>query len=127
MAKKIPLLFLAGVTLLVFLLLLSSFIKDLTRLHRGGVFVNHGLFTSRSRPLTPVNADMIQGWMTFDYINKVFQLPADYLKTTFDIKETSYPRVTIAKIARAKSESLTFYLDAVKAAIRAFSASSTPH
>ena len=43
---------------------------------------NHG-------PLPATSADLIRSWMTFDYINTLFNLPANYLQKTL-----SEPNVT---------------------------------
>jgi hypothetical protein len=50
--------------------------------------------------LTPSDADVIRTWMTFDYLNKLFALPPDYLKTQLGVTDASYPKLTISKFAR---------------------------
>ncbi len=47
--------------------------------------------------LTAQNVDLISSWMTFDYINRIFALPSDYLKNTLAISDTDYPRIPISK------------------------------
>ncbi len=71
------------------------------------VIIMHGLYAPQvfspahrslyiNRSLTP---DDIQGWMTFDYINFVFNLPPDYLRETLSIEDSKYPRVTLGRYA----------------------------
>jgi hypothetical protein len=50
----------------------------------------------------------LKTWMTFDYVNKAFNLPANYLKDALLIKNAHYPLLTIknyAKLERANSTS----------------------
>ncbi len=46
------------------------------------------------------NPDQIQGWMTFRYINLVFRLPPDYLKTQLIISDTRYPNLLLGSAAK---------------------------
>ena len=41
----------------------------------------------------------IAPWMTFDFINHVFNLPPEYLKTTLSITDARYPTLTISHYA----------------------------
>lgn len=54
--------------------------------------------------------EQIQGWMTFRYINLVFNLPPDYLKASLKISDPSYPSLTLnswAKKSRISPQQLT--------------------
>ncbi len=46
------------------------------------------------------NTDLIASWMTFDYINRIFALPSDYLKNTLVISDSSYPLIPISRYAK---------------------------
>ena len=61
--------------------------------------------------------------MVFNYLNKVFNLPTDYLKTKLNIANSDYPNVTIKKIAAEQKISSTAYLETVKEAIAQYLAS----
>jgi hypothetical protein len=50
--------------------------------------------------LTDKNTDLISGWMTFDYINKIFALPTDYLKNSLVISNTHYPWIPVSRYAK---------------------------
>ena len=50
--------------------------------------------------LTDKNVNLIASWMTFDYINRIFNLPSDYLKNTLAISDTSYPRISISRYVK---------------------------
>ena len=46
---------------------------------------------ARSHIVGPLQATDIQTWMTFNYLNKVFSLPPDYLMKKFNITDTAVP------------------------------------
>lgn len=56
------------------------------------------------RPINANDISTVQSWMTFDYINKVFKVPSDYLKNSLGISDSSYPNETIGHYARSKKE-----------------------
>jgi hypothetical protein len=49
--------------------------------------------------LGPNDVQMIASWMTFDYVNHVFGLPNDYLRSTFSINDTRYPHLALSRYA----------------------------
>ncbi len=84
--------------------------------HRQSLFRSlHG-----SGPLTSANASSTQAWMTFDYINRAFTLPSQYLQVTLSINDSRYPRMTIAQYVKASGRSQNEVLKAVQDAIRAY-------
>lgn len=66
-------------------------------------------------PATDPN--VVQSWMTFDYVGHIFRLQPDYLKTALGITDSRYPRLTIAEAAEAGNISVAAYLASVRAAI----------
>lgn len=46
------------------------------------------------------DVSLIESWMTFDYISTVFKVPASYLRTTLEITDARFPRITIHKYAK---------------------------
>lgn len=59
----------------------------------------------------PVNASdvtLMRSWMTFDYLNKLFKLPPNYLQSALGIADPRYPRLTVSGWAKgAKLDSTT--------------------
>ena len=51
-------------------------------------------------PATMQDIPSLQAWMTFDYIDHWFMLPPDYLKTTLNVNDVRYPRLTITRWAK---------------------------
>ena len=72
------------------------------------------------QPLGIGDAETIQPWMTFDYINKVYHLPADYLQATFAINDSHYPSLTLETYASAKGINPILFDSTVQSAVRIY-------
>ena len=60
----------------------------------------HRFWSTHSHRTLGVNdVNMIQSWMTFNYINKVFKLPTNYLKNTLNISDSRYPNIPLEDYA----------------------------
>jgi hypothetical protein len=70
----------------------------------------------------PTNLDpnAIATWMTFNYLNTVFKMPPDYLKSELDITDVRYPRLTIKRLAADRKVNAALILTGVKAAVQTF-------
>lgn len=53
-------------------------------------------FVQKHGPLNASEVSVIRSWMTFDYINRLFDLPKDYLKNQLQISDSHYPNLTIS-------------------------------
>jgi hypothetical protein len=87
------------------------------------------LFLGREAPLPPGDASVIRAWMTFDYVNKLFALPPDYLRTKLGIADPGYPQLTIAAYAANAGTGTAAALTAVQNAVSGYAAptaSTTP-
>jgi hypothetical protein len=73
-------------------------------------------------PLPASDATTIRTWMTFDYVNKLFALPPEYLQAQLQITDPHYPRLTIASYAKNTSLNQTTLLGEVEAAVRNYPA-----
>ena len=74
-------------------------------------------------PITDPHA--IESWMTFDYVNKMFNLPVSFLKTEMGITSTKYPRLTLYREAKLQQIPEQLFLENVKNAVLQY-ATSTP-
>ena len=93
------------VLVIVIFFSLSFSVRQYMRIHRFNLLTtyrqvitqkiiqNHGTLTEK-------NVDLISSWMTFEYINRIFALPADYLKNSLHISDVQYPRIPISKYAK---------------------------
>jgi len=100
---------------------LSVVIACITLLIVTGLFVaqyihikNRDEFKSRQSLRQPLNTKYIQGWMTFEYINRNFNIPDDYLKDILHITNTKYPKITIIKAAASAGINIDDYISTVK-------------
>jgi hypothetical protein len=72
------------------------------------------------RPRATVQAQQIQSWMTFRYINYVFNLPVDYLSGKLNIKNSGYPNITIVQYAAGAKQSSVVATALVRQAVGEF-------
>lgn len=107
----------------LFVLFTFLFTKDFRRLRYSGAF---GRSTSSLRELymirrhyspTAQDSTYIQGWMTFSYINRVFNVPNDYLRQQLHIADTHYPSVSVSEVAESQHASLPQFLITVRGAV----------
>ena len=70
----------------------------------------HRFWSTHSHRTLGVNdVNMIQSWMTFNYINKVFKLPTNYLKNILNISDSRYPNIPLEDYAeKAKIKTADF-------------------
>ncbi|HXK37515.1 MAG TPA: hypothetical protein VJ579_00390 [Candidatus Paceibacterota bacterium] len=54
----------------------------------------------RQHALTVEDISLIEPWMTFDYIATVFRIPSSYIKTTLNIADPRFPRITLHRYAK---------------------------
>jgi hypothetical protein len=101
MKKKLFVITALIISILLFSFAAYSVVANYRNLRHRGV-----LRFSQYRLRSLADVDLIQRWMTFNYINKVFNLPADYLKINLGIIDKRYPNIIIGK-----------YLDEVKKAV----------
>jgi hypothetical protein len=76
----------------------------------------------RSAPQTRIEAANIESLMTFDYINKVFKLPPDYLKERLAIADVRYPRLSLRAYIRAGHLDNAWFIAQTIDAVRSYSA-----
>lgn len=108
-----------GLLFIVSALVLVRATLDIQRLRRAGaVPVRHGFFFHRN-PAGSVspNPSVIEGWMTFGYINKIFDLPRTYLSERLGIANTKYPNMQLARYAKEQGVAVDAFLGEVRRAV----------
>jgi hypothetical protein len=81
----------------------------------------------RNHPhLTANDTAVIRTWMTFDYVNRLFVLPPEYLKTQLGITDASYPKLTIGRFARDISQPASTTLMDIQNAVGQYLVNSLP-
>jgi hypothetical protein len=106
-----------GITIISFLLGIFFLAHAFMSLKRHGFF---GPPNGQSFHRKKINAGDIQSWMTFDFINKTFNLPPDYLKRELNINEKRYPNITIDSWAKNVHENSSMMLERIKKLIQDF-------
>jgi len=103
----------------------SFSVREYMRIHRSNIIAmyrqqitqkiirNHGTLTEK-------NVDLISSWMTFEYINRIFALPADYLKNSLAISDVQYPRIPISRYAKNHKLDETQFIAQIKMAVGAY-------
>jgi hypothetical protein len=77
-------------------------------------------------PVTASDTSFIRSWMTFDYVNDLFHLPSDYLKTQLSVTDPGYPKISIGGYAvRNRIEATTFISELDAAVANYLNATST--
>lgn len=66
------------------------------------------------------SADQIESWMTFQYVNFIFELPPDYLRQRLGVDDERYPKVQIGRYAHRTGMPLEPYLALVKQAVSGY-------
>jgi hypothetical protein len=120
---------LIGLAALLVILLVSLF-AQYESLRQAEIISAHEFQRSqileRHAPLAPSEASVVRLWMTFDYVNKIFALPPDYLKTQLNVSDSHYPRLTIGEYAESVKVDQTTALTQVQNAVRNYTTSSIP-
>ncbi len=114
---------------IILVVLCFALYREYRTLRRSQIMRDHTSFlnTLRGRgPLSPENSGIIQGWMTFDYINRIFNLQPYYLKTKLGISDPHYPRVSLNRCASNQHITATVFLAVVQNAVRTYSTSTVP-
>jgi len=60
----------------------------------------------------------IRPWMTFDYVNRLFNLPPEYLKTRLSLSDSRYPRLSLSSCARKNNLDGNAFITSVQNAVR---------
>lgn len=70
--------------------------------------------------LTASDVSFISSWMTFDYLNKLFNLPPEYLKIQLSISDPAYPKLIIGNFAKDAHRTASGTLEEVQNAVRQY-------
>lgn len=80
----------------------------------------HNPLSKFNRETSINDVNFIEWWMTFRYINIVFKVPGDYLKTKLNINDKKYPNISLWKYARNSKIDNNVFLDQIKEHIREY-------
>ncbi len=112
-----------AVLTLVLIVLFIALIQQYLDLRQQRMIDDHVLwlsFINRHTPLTAADTNVIQPWMTFDYVNRVFNLPRTYLQTALSVGSASYPQLPLYRFAESQKISPATFTDEVRNAVRSY-------
>lgn len=109
------------VLFLSFLLILSA----LQLRNRGHLSWKYYVGNHRHKAVTTADIIYISPWMTFDYINKLFNLPQNYLEQNLEIHDSKYPFITVQKYSKNSNISQVILIDGIRNTVRQYIISST--
>ena len=114
----------------IFIVLIFFLIREATSLERSQMISERkaefsNFLSAHHGPMTIGDVGIIAPWMTFDYINKLFKLPPDYLKTSLNISSSKYPQISISGYAKSDGVAKTIIVSEVQAALRNYFNNST--
>jgi hypothetical protein len=116
---KAALAVLAAILIVLFALLFRQY-SDLRRerlLNEQAVWLS---FASRRAPLPPTEAAIVQPWMTFDYVDRLFALPRAYLQTALQVADPHYPQIPLYRYAESQHLDPWAFTDEVRGAVKAY-------
>lgn len=104
-----------GLLFVVSALVLIRATLDIQHLRQSGVAPErHYLSFKRYQSGSVPDPSFIEGWMTFGYVNQVFNLPPLFLQQQLDITDNKYPNVQIARYAKKSGVEVGSYLVRVR-------------
>lgn len=113
--------------LALFMFVLRVFIRDYILLRHSGILHSRPPRSillpqqmGSTSPLVIANVDLVENWMTFDYLNASFGLPPEILRDGLHITDPVYPRLSIRRAAKEANVSRDVYLEEVKNIIREY-------
>jgi hypothetical protein len=108
------------VLLLIVISLLIWFIVDIKNLYQTGTFRPTRGFNINHISRQTATPNQIQGWMTFSYVNYIFNLPPNYLLETLNIQDTHYPNMGINKYIKVKGLDPIVFLTNLRESVAQF-------
>jgi hypothetical protein len=96
---------------------LYVFVGNMESLRLHGYIRGHFRHQTLAQKITP---DQIRGWMTFRYVNLVFNLPPPYLQGVLNIKDSHYPNISLDALAKQQKLSSAQMLAKTAAAVKNF-------
>lgn len=120
--KKILQWFLVFVLLVFLIYTLIQIVGSITELKREGFISRRNFHKYSSKP----QINDMQSWMTFRYINVIFSLPPEYLKTELNILDKSYPNIAISVLAKKNKINPMNLLSSTQQAVQKYLTENTP-
>ena len=109
------------VLVVVLFILLFFFVQNYRSLRREQIVSAHEawltLVLKNHGPLPAADASTIRPWMTFDYIDRLFNVPPEYLKSQLGVTDPRYPKLSLSGYAKSGRLSLATVVGEVQGAL----------
>jgi hypothetical protein len=113
-------------SLLVFTVLLMVFLVKTYQLKNKPhlLSLQESIRTHRRKPPTVNDLTYLSSWMTFDYINKLFNLPETYLEQSLQVNDPKYPFLTVEQYAKKTNINTVVVIENIQKYVRRYITSS---
>jgi len=106
---------------IVLAVLLIFFVRDYMRLRKAHLIGIREILLmtaiNNRGPVTAADISFVSPWMTFGYLNQLFDLPPDYLQSELKISDPEYPNLSLASYASRDHIALAMFMGQVTAAL----------
>lgn len=125
-SEKIDQTYLVAIILVTLIFLAGLFFLAATyrNFRRQSPFSPTNIRNFHHRPLTIRN---IEGWMTFGFLNRSFNLPNAYLKKALGVNDKKYPNITLDRWAKESGTNPADLLEEIKLLISNYKTSASAH
>jgi len=109
-----------AILLVAFVFLCVLFVQEYNRVRRIDEINSYKSIIDNMRhhkALTQEDVHIIESWMTFRYLNVIFNIPSDYLRDALQITDTRYPNLTIGRLAKDTSQDPAVFAEHVRTAV----------
>ncbi len=72
------------------------------------------------------DVSIISPWMTFDYVDKLFNLPPAYLKSQLSVADPAYPNLTLGKFSKGIGQDVSSTVEEIRNAVQNYLATQPP-
>ncbi len=95
----------------VIVIFCAKTIHEYRGLHKEGLSI---------RKMTKSHSSDIRPWMTFEYVNTVFNIPSSFLEKSLAIDDTRYPKLVISNFAKDRKVSEKEVISQIRNAVREY-------
>lgn len=110
--------------ILIILILFFSFlvIRDIHKNQKGKLQIQQKsfkeFFQNHKKPISDV--EYIENWMTFKYINSIFNVPENYIKDKLNINDKRYPNIPLWRYFKSNDIDSIVWLKQIKIILREY-------
>jgi len=113
-------------TIILIILFFIFLVHNIQSAHRSWVFTHHTsvseylLKNKQASKTSFADIEYIDTWMTFQYINFIFEMPNDYLKNGLNIKNNNYPNLPIGRYIKNEKLDKMVVINKIKMLVREY-------